>query len=350
MNFKLVHDAALKENEQEVRRPDQVPVTSFDNFLIHNKGFNYYGIDLSSADIRTLDDIISGCEMVEKSTWHAQENFYEYFKKCDLLIYAEKDGQVAGFCLASLLLINEYCFFTNDETMVLKEYQGFNIALYIVTTAFLYFMKKLDLGKSIKKFIYVSISANPQVVNGYYRNKYWNKFDNSYHPSKELINIHQAYLDKYKLALVDENFPFCVKNLFPGSQCLDWTKKKFQFKDEVQKLMPPEFDHRERGDAWAFMFMTNMRGAYKLFLYMALAFIGKKIFFNERLGLLRRKKHPLVKPKLTRVRLIDGRFNDQRTIDRRAEDRRIINLGHDGTNRNRRDTERRSIERREAAR
>jgi hypothetical protein len=349
MNTNVLLQTTSEPIEQEVGRPDQVPVTSRDNFLIHNKGFNYYGIDLSSADIRSLEDIIGACEMVEKSTWTAQENFYEYFRKCDLLIYAEKDGQVAGFCLASLLLINEYCFFTNDETMVLKEYQGFNIALYIVTTAFLYFMKKLDLGKSIKKFIYVSISANPQVVNGYYQNKYWNKFDNSYHPSKELINIHQAYLEKYNMALVDGNFPFCVKNLFPGSQHLDWTKKKFQFKDEVQKLMPPAFDHKERGDAWAFMFMTNMRGAYKLFLYMALAFIGKKTFFNERLGLFRRKKHLLVNPKLTRVRLIDGRFSDRRTGDRRGEDRRTNNTGHDGITKDRRATERRSIDRRISA-
>ncbi len=307
---------ALKENitrpiEQEASRPEQIPVTSQDYFLIHNKGFNYYGIDLSGVDIGRLEDIISACETVEKSTWTAQENFYEYFRKCNLLIYAEKDGHVVGFCLASLLLINEYCFFTNDETMVLKDYQGFNIALYIVTTAFLYFMKKLDLGKSIKKFIYVSISANPQVVNGYFQNIYWNKFDNSYHPSKELVGIHHAYLEKYNMSLVDHDYPFCVKNLFPGSQHLDWTKKKFQFKDEVKKLMPSEFDHKERGDAWAFMFMTNMRGAYKLFLYMAIAFIGRKTFFNERLGLFRRKKRLLVKPKLTRVRLIDGRFVEQ---------------------------------------
>jgi hypothetical protein len=311
MNINALLQTTVRPIENEVRRPDQISVTSRDNFLIHNKGFNYYGIDLSSANIDTLEEVISACEAVENSTWTAQENFYEYFKKSGLLIYAEKEGQVVGFCLASLLLINEYCFFTNDETMVLKECQGFNIALYIVTTAFLYFMKKLNLEKSIKKFIYVSISANPQVVNGYYQNKYWNKFDNSYHPSKELINIHQAYLDKYNMTLVDGAYPFCVKNLFPGSQHLDWTKKKFQFKDDVKNLMPPQFDHKERGDAWAFMFMTNMRGAYKLFLYMALAFIGKKTFFNERLGLFRRKKRLQVNPKLTRVRLIDGRFVEQ---------------------------------------
>ena len=311
MNTNVAIQPIARPVEQKVRRSDQIPVTSQEYFLIHNKGFNYYGIDLSSTDIDRLEDVISACDAVERSTWTAQENFYEYFKKCNLLIYAEKDGQVVGFCLASLLLINEYCFFTNDETMVLKECQGFNIALYIVTTAFLYFMKKLDLGKSIKKFIYVSISANPQVVNGYYKNAYWNKFDNSYHPSKELVNIHHAYLEKYNMCLVDQSYPFCVKNLFPGSQHLDWTKKKFQFKDEVKKLMPAEFDHKERGDAWAFMFMTNMRGAYKLFLYMAIAFIGSKTFFDRRLGLFRRKKHLLVNPKLTRVRLIDGNFVEQ---------------------------------------
>jgi hypothetical protein len=308
MNTNVIRETSALSIEKYYQEINQVPITSEDNFLIHNKGFNYYGIDLSTSDFAALEEVIDACESVENSTWKAQENFFEYVKKSDLLIYAEKDGQVVGFCLASLLLINEYCFFTNDETMVLKDCQGSNIALYIVTTAFLYFMKKIDLGKSIKKFIYVSISANPQVVNGYKKNTYWNQFDNSYHPSNELVSIHHAYLKKYNMSLVDEHYPFCVRNLFPGSQQLDWTKKKFQFMDEVRQLMPAEFDHKERGDAWAFMFMTNMRSAHKLFLYMALSFIGKKTFLNVKLGLFRRKKHLLASPKLTRVRLIDGKF------------------------------------------
>ncbi|MBN1497511.1 MAG: hypothetical protein JXA07_12115, partial [Spirochaetes bacterium] len=246
-----------------------------------------------------------------------------------------------------LLLINEYCFFTNDETMVLKECQGFNIALYIVTTAFLYFMKKLDLGKSIKKFIYVSISANPQVVNNYYRNAYWNKkkYDNSYHPSEELVNIHRAYLERYKLCLVNPDYPFCVKNLFPGSQHLDWTKKKFQFREEIKKLMPAEFDHKERGDAWAFMYMTNMRGAYRLFILLALLSFRWNAFFDPRLGLFRKKKNLLVNPKLARIRLIDGRFSDRRTTDRRAVDRRTGDARPE-SGIDRRNTERRMAERR----
>ncbi len=349
MKIQLVHDAAVQTIEPEVLQPEQEPITSRDYFLVQNKGFNYYGIDLSSADFSRLEGIISACEQVEKSTWTAQENFYEYLKKSTLLIYTEKDGRVVAFCLVSLLLINDYCFFTNDETMVLKECQGSDLALHIVTTAFLYFMKKLDLGKSIRKFIYVSISANPQVMNSYYRNSYWNKkkYDNSYHPSKELVSIHHAYLEKYSMSLVNPDYPFCVKNLFPGSQHLDWTKKKFQIQEGVKKLMPPEFDHKERGDAWAYMYMTTMMGANRLFLLLALISFGRKAFFNERLGLFRRKKRLLANPKLTRVRLIDGRFGDRRISDRRTADRRTGGTWDNKTER--RSSDRRMTDRRNTA-
>ena len=316
MNVNISQEAAVREIERVPRDVLQVSITCPNNFLIQVKGFNYYGVDISNTDISELKDLINACEAVENDTWKAQENFFEYFKRSDLLIYAEKGGQIVGFCLVSLLLINQYCFFTVDEAMVLRAYQCENIARTVVTTSYLYFMKKIDLGKSIKKFIYVSISANPRVVNMYYKNKYMSQtFESSFHFTDELVNIHRAYLEKYNLALVDNQFPFAVKNVFPGSQQLEWCNKKYQFCDSVKKMLPPGFDHKDRGDAWAFMFMAKMPAAYALFTLMVFSFIGKNALFNKQMGLLRRKKRMRANPKLTRVRLIDGKFSDHTSND-----------------------------------
>lgn len=346
MNINISTEAAARTIERDVRDARQVSITCHDNFLIHVKGFNYYGVDISNTDINDLEDMISACEAVENDTWKAQENFFEYFKKCDLLIYAEKGGQVVGFCLVSLLLINQYCFFTVDEAMVLRAFQGDNIGRNVITTSFLYFMKKIDPGKSIKKFIYVSISANPKVVNMYHKNKYMSQtFESSFCPTDELVNIHHAYLDKYNLCLVDNRYPFAVKNVFPGSQQLEWCNTKYQFCDTVKRMLPPDFDHKDRGDAWAFMFMAKMPAAYLLFTYTALSFIGWKAFFNKKMGLLKRKKYILANPKLTRVRLIDEKFSDRMIIDKRVNDRRAHDLGYNEFDVDRRVTDRRTAER-----
>jgi hypothetical protein len=342
MNVNISQEAAVREIEKTPRDVRQVSITCPDNFLIQVKGFNYYGVDISNTDISDIEDLISACEAVENDTWKAQENFYDYFKRCDLLIYAEKGGQVVGFCLVSLLLINQYCFFTVDEAMVLRAYQCENIARSVIATSYLYFMKKIDPGKSIKKFIYVSISANPRVVNMYYKNKYMSQtFDSSFRPTDELVNIHRAYLEKYNLNLVDNRYPFAVKNVFPGSQQLEWCNKKYQFCEPVKKMLPPDFDHKERGDAWAFMFMAKMPAAYALFTYTALSFLGWGALFNNKMGLLRRKKRMLANPKLTRVRLIDDKFGGWMKIDKRITDRRVHNLGHNEHGEDRRTRDRR---------
>jgi hypothetical protein len=142
-----------------------------------------------------------------------------------------------------------------------------------------------------------------------------------------------------------------VKNLFPGSQQLDWSNKKYQFHTDILKRIPPEFDHKKRGDAWAFMLAGNLKLAYIAMRTMIFIFFGAKSFFNKKIGLLKSKKHLVSKPQLTRIRLIDGRFIerrniDRRTIERRIADRRTINLGCDANGIDRRSVERRDSERR----
>ncbi|MBP7738164.1 MAG: hypothetical protein KA369_19470 [Spirochaetes bacterium] len=341
--MKLVQEAIARTVEEE--KKIQVPVTCRDNFIHEHKGFNYYVVDLKYADYSILEDIISECEAVESDTWKAQEDFFNYIKKSDILVYAEKNGRIVGFNLVSLLLINEYCFYTIDEAMVLRAYQGNNIARNIVTTTLWWFLRIIELDSAVKKGVLVSISSNPRVVNNYYKNKYITNFlDNSFKPSDDLINVHRAYLVKNNFELVDRDYPFCVKNLFPGSQQLDWNNKKFQFLDEVKDLMPSDFEHTRRGDAWAFMVVTNMHLANFVIRAIALAFFGFKTLFHKKIGFLRNKKNLETRPELTRIRLIDGKFFDASAIERRTADRRIHNAGCDANGIDRRMSDRRNAD------
>ncbi len=338
--MKLVQEAIARTVEREENF--QVAITCRDNFLVDHKGFNYYVIDLKNTDFSILEDIVSGCEAVESDTWKAQEDFFDYIKKSDILVYAEKDGRIVGFNLVSLLLINEYCFYTIDEAMVLRAFQGNNIARNIVSATLWWFLKIIDLDGAVKKGVLVSISSNPKVVNNYFKNKYITRLmDNSFFPSEDLIAVHHAYLAKNNFELVHDDYPFCVKNLFPGSQQLDWNNKKYQFLDDVKRRMPGEFEHTRRGDAWAFMVVANMHLAYFVIRAIVFAFFGWKSLLHKKIGLLRNKKKLETRPEMTRIRLIDGKFFDVRAHERRKTERRVHNAGYDATGTDRRVTERR---------
>jgi GNAT superfamily N-acetyltransferase len=338
--MKLAQEAIARTVEREEKI--QVPITCRDNFLFEHKGFNYYVIDLKHSDFSILDEITAACEAVESDTWKAQEDFFEYIRKSDILVYAERDGRIVGFNLVSLMLINEYCFYTIDEAMVLRAFQGNNIARNIVTATLWWFLKIVNLDKAVKKCVLVSISSNPKVVNMYFKNKYITRtLDNSFYPSENLIAVHRAYLAKNNFELVNPEYPFCVKNLFPGSQQLDWSNKKNQFVDEVKKRMPKEFDHARRGDAWAFMVVPSKRMSYFAIRATVLAFFGTKALFHKKIGLLRNKKNLETRPDLTRIRLIDGKFFDVQPNERRKGDRRLHDAGCDASGINRRVADRR---------
>ncbi len=322
-----------------------------ESLVMRFKGFNYHAVNLRGIDFNKIADIVSGCEAVENDTWKAQEDFFQYIRKSDLLVYAEKSGRIVGFNLVSFLFINEYCFYTIDEAMVLRAFQGNNIARNVVTTALWWFLKNLELDAKVKHFVLVSISANPKVVNNYFKNKYVTRvFDNSFFPSEELVRAHHGYLHKHSFTLVNNSYPFCIRSLFPGSQQLDWSDKRYQFLDGVRDRMPSDFDHAVRGDAWAFMAAANLRLAYGFIRILAILFFGREALFNRKLGLLKRKKRAAAMPHLTRIRLIDERFSERRIYDRRAGDRRKTDRGCDGNGLERRTSDRRSTERRAACR
>lgn len=271
--------------EMERKHGKQVSITEPDHLIVHHQGFGYYAVCLNQVDFSSIHDIVKACERVEQDTWVAQEDFFEYIQKSDLLVYAERDGEIVGFNLISVMFHGQYCIYTIDEAMVKRGFQGFKIARTLVTVTLWWFMKKGQFLQETRKFCLVSTSCNPKVVNNYFKNKYLvNFFDNSFRPSSELIEVHHEYLKHYNYELVNEKYPFCLKNMFPGSNQFEKMKEIPRYAGGIKTLMPPDFDYVKRGDAWSFMVTGNI-AAFRLVLVIAtLAFVGVKVLNNSKLG------------------------------------------------------------------
>jgi hypothetical protein len=308
-------------------------ITCRDYFVMEHKGFSYYAIDLTKTDIKKVEKIIKSCEECEADTWQAQEDFFDYIKRSEILMYIEKDGTVVGFNLVSLLFYGEYCIYSIDEAMVRKKYQGKNLARNVVILTIRWFLANSSKAKQVKKICPLSISANPKVVNNYYKNKYiTNVFDNSFNASQGLANLLREYMKKNSLSLVHEDYPFCIKNLFPGSNCFDPGDKRFQFCDEVKKRMPADFDHIDRGDAFAWLVVVSAPSFWLVNFILMHVIYGPRFWFNRKVGLFRKKTSDftkaVVKPEFVEKRLKDRRvanvdllilgFPDRRISDRRS--------------------------------
>jgi GNAT superfamily N-acetyltransferase len=278
-------------------------------------------VDLKKNEQEKIKSILLGCEDVENDTWNPQEDFFEYSKKSDILVYAEKDGRIIGFGLISLLIINKYCVYTIDEVMILRKFQGKKVARALVLLALRWFLKKTSHDPNIKNLVTVSISSNPKVVNNYHKNLYVTKtFDNSFNPSEDLVKMHHSYLKKYGMHLLHEDYPFCVKNLFPGSHKFDSRDKKYQFHAGVKEKLPPGFNHTKRGDAFAFM-VSGPKFLYRAISFLVELFVfGPRVWLNKKIGFFRKIKYPGKVTKM--VCLINGRIIERRIGDRRLSERR----------------------------
>ncbi len=263
-----------------------LPINYQDFWIINSKGIDYYMIDLKNTDINIVMDIIDECDIVEKECWQAQENFYDYIQKCDMLSYAVINDRIVGFCAGTLFFHDSICIYSNDETMVLGEFRNRNIARNMVFANMRWGLMN-RFFKGIKHFVFMSISGNPRIINGYYKHSYPIKilFDCSFKASDKLIEAFNAFRDRYRMALVHEDYPFCVQNLFPGSNTFDPEDERFQFLVKVKNSMPEHFDPMKRGDAFAFLVKvpTSFTRAFVTFL-MSFAF-GKKFFSRKGIGL-----------------------------------------------------------------
>lgn len=272
---------------------DPVAITCRDYFIQAHKGINYYLIDLKTADWSRISTIIEACDAVEKACWTPQEDFFNYLGKCDILSYAEKDGRIIAFDVVTLLNSGSCCVYSNDETMVLKECRGMDIArkLVIITLEWFFTRTTCFRGSEVDYIIFTSISANPRVVNSYFKHA-WSRifFDCSFKPSPQLVTVKEAYCRKHRISLVDEHYPFCFKNLFPGSNKFDPNDPKHRFSRDVFAHMPHNFDHMGRGDAFAFMLKIPMGMARVVVLLLMLMCFGKAYLSRKGMGLLGRKK------------------------------------------------------------
>jgi hypothetical protein len=291
---------------------DQVPLTCGDYLIQRYKGINYYLIDLKTANWNRLSNVIHACQAVEQACWKPQENFFDYLEKCDILTYAEKDGRVIAFDVVTLLYSGPYCVYSNDETMVLKECRGMDIARKLVILTLEWFFTRTACLTSIgaKYLVFTSISANPRVVNAYFKNS-WSRifFDCSFKPSSRLISLRDEYCVKHGISLVNSNYPFCFKNLFPGSNSFDRNDPKFQFSANVKANMPHDFDHMDRGDAFAFMLKIPMKATRFVVLLLMARCFGRAYLSTKGLGLFSRKKQegPVYTEKWIKNTLIESK-------------------------------------------
>lgn len=281
-----------KEDQKDTTSP--LPVNSRHFFIQSHKGFNYYLIDLNTAKWSSLENIIRGCEAVENDCWTAQEDFSTYLKKCDVLSYAEKDGQIVAFDAVSILNSGSYCIYNNEESMVLRAFRGRDLAQRLVIMTVEWHLTKTASMKKKNYFIFTSISANPAVVNRYFDKSWLRKlFDSSFAPSPKLIALKEEYCRKYGIKVVDERYPFCLKNMFPGSNSFNPNDPKHQFSSHVRANMPADFEHMIRGDAFAFMLMIPMKMLRWVIFILMIKCFGAEYFSNRGVGLFSRRR-PLI--------------------------------------------------------
>ncbi len=277
------------EGERRVNQHDtteSLPVDCQDFLVQRYKGFNYYLINLNEVKWSRLGDIIRGCEAVENDCWTPQEDFFTYLRKCDVLSYAVKDGRIVAFDVVTLLNSGRYSVYSNEETMVLREFRGNDLAQQLVIMTVEWHIKKSAALRNKKYFIFTSISANPRVVNRYFE-KSWLRilFDSSFAPSPQLIALKEEYCRKHGIELVDKRYPFCLKNMFPNSNNFDPNGKNNQFSSEVRKNLPLDFEHMVRGDAFAFMLMIPMKLLHMANFVLMTKCFGAEYFSSRGVGL-----------------------------------------------------------------
>lgn len=269
----------------------QVPVSGNEFFVMHHRGFNYYVIELGKVPFERLGLIIQSCEEVERDTWRAQENFDEYVRRSRLLAYAEKDGEIVGFNLVSLLLRDKYGLYVIDEAMVMNRFHHQNLARNIVLITMRWFAVNIARYLRFRRVAIVSISSNPRVINLYYKNKYLSMvFDNSFKPSPGLVEMIRDYAMENKLEFVDETNPFCLKNLFPNSSIFDPDDPRYRFREGVQPFLAHGFDYYNRGDAFVWMIRGWMFYFHTLSTLVAFLYFGVKSLTNSAIGVFQQRK------------------------------------------------------------
>lgn len=260
-------------------------------FITQDKNFDYFMIDFDMIDFDEIHDILQECRELEKNVWNPKEEFLDYAGRCNSLLYALKDGKIAGFSLVSSSFIDNNYFLSLDETMVAKEFQKMHISLMLSILAIRIYYLRVTPMKDIRKVTMVVETANPRLMSQFYENRHIYSYNrNTFRPSDELINILSAYISKNNAKQVDEKHPFFLKERFNACHKNDKKNPKHNLSKEFQKIMPSDFDPVQRGDSLAFMIMSNRPQVWFLILLVMAPLFKSQILLNKRIGYFRKDR------------------------------------------------------------
>jgi hypothetical protein len=264
--------------------------------LISDQQYDYYAINLKRTDFHSIKEVLDECKRIEAECWNPQEDFYTYIEKIDYLYYAMREGSIRGFFLVSYFIVDGCLIISMDEIMVRSSDSGRKLALKLLITAVRDLIIAERGNQSFKTISLMSITVNPRIMNSYCKGALLTDtplFDSTFWPTKSLINIHRKYLKMNNYKLVDEDIPFFIKAMFPGSNKLfKHGGRAYQYSEKLSSMMPDGFDPVKRGDALCFMFRCNRYLAYVTSIFYIGKLFGRGFLRSKRIGLFRsRSQH-----------------------------------------------------------
>ncbi|HPS59019.1 MAG TPA: hypothetical protein PK514_13015 [Spirochaetota bacterium] len=281
------------------------------------KGYRFFTIDIKNTPKKKLDAVLRECELIEKACWIAQENFFDYARKRNLLTYAVHEGKVIAFQIASYWLVDDVFIFDLDETMVMKGHRGKNLAMALSCINSRTYILRIRKIRGIRKMTFVGLTPNLRLVNLLDRIRHAIYFlDSTFNPSKKLLKIHDYLLEKKGESLVHDSYPFFLRNVFPGSlKPTDHTQKTSK---RVRKMLPPGLDFNGRGDAFLFLCLFDKVRLLPVLVILSLKALGPGILFDKKLGFFSRKKYHHIYKYLSTDSVL---FVERRKANRRKKDR-----------------------------
>jgi GNAT superfamily N-acetyltransferase len=238
--------------------------------LIDKWPYSYYAIDLRTTKLSPDNPIILACKEVEDSTWQAQENFYDYVKKMDYLLFIMYKNEVIAFALGSTWKEQIYGMFTIDEIMVKPEFQGKKLSKKLSLLLVHLLTRYYAHNKNIKQIIGFGTSCNPKTMLMFYNIRFL-MLETNYNPKSTLNRIAWHYVRRYGYIPLSDNSPFFLKSMYPGSH-----KKLEPINKEhiILKYAPPDFDYIKRGDCMLLAGRHYIKIAYIITTIGAFIYLG----------------------------------------------------------------------------
>lgn len=272
---------------------EKIELNDDSEVVYKHKGYRFFTIDIKNTPRKKLDAILRECERIEKCCWTAQENFFEYAKKRNIITYAVHDDRIIGFQIASYWIVDDVFIFDLDETMIMKEHRGKNLAMTLSCINCRTYILRIRKLKTIRKMTFVGLTPNLRLVNLLDRIRYFIYFlDSTFNPSNKLLKIHDYLIFEKGESLVHKEFPFYLKSVFPGSlKPADHTHKTSK---RILKTLPPGLDFNGRGDAFLFLCLFDKFRILPVMVLLLFKGMGTGIIFNKKLGLFSKHKYSYV--------------------------------------------------------